>query len=85
MLIILQYCSVVRDDLNDLTCLLNKEFIFIWLKSNKLSLNTQNTIYLLFHRERVKGNNSVVKINDSVLNRVNNMKTFRHTDRYTSI
>ena len=29
---------------------------------------------MLFHRARIKGNNSVVKINDSVLNRVNNMK-----------
>ena len=29
---------------------------------------------MLFHRARIKGNNSVVKINDFVLNRVNNMK-----------
>ena len=64
------------DDLKDLTCLLNKELelLFIWLKSNKLSLNTENTFYMLFHRARIKGNKSVVKINDSVLNRVNNMK-----------
>ena len=65
------------DDLKDLTCLLNTELelLFIWLKSNKLSpLNTQKTFYMLFHRARIKGNNSVVKINDSVLNRVNNMK-----------
>ena len=64
------------DDLKDLTCLLNKELelLFIWLKSNKLSLNTQKTFYMLFHRARIKGNNLVVKINDSVLNRVNNMK-----------
>ena len=64
------------DELKDLTCLLNKELeiLFILLKSNKLSLNTQNTFYMLFHRARIKSNNSVVKINDSVLNRVNNMK-----------
>ena len=64
------------DDLKDLTCLLNKELelLFIWLKSNKLSLNTQKTFYMLFHRARIKGNNLVVKINDSVLNRVNNIK-----------
>ena len=39
------------DDLNDLTCLLNKELelLFIWLNSNKLSLNTQKTLYLKFH------------------------------------
>ena len=29
---------------------------------------------MLFHRARIKGNNLVVKINDSVLNSVNNMK-----------
>ena len=51
------------DYLKDLTCLLNKELelLFIWLKSNKLSLNTQKTFYMLFHRARIKGNNSVVK------------------------
>ena len=64
------------DDLNDITCLLNKELelLFIFLKSNKLSLNTQNIFYVLFHGARIKGNNSVVKIIDFVLNRVNNMK-----------
>ena len=46
----------------------------IWLNSNKLSLNTQKTFDLLFHRERIKGNNLVVKINDCVLNRVNIIK-----------
>ena len=47
------------DDLKDLTCLLNKELelLFIWLKLNKLSLNTQKTFYMLFHRARIKDNN----------------------------
>ena len=38
------------DDLNDLTCLLNKEleFLFIWLKSNKFSLNTQRPFICSF-------------------------------------
>ena len=64
------------NNLNDLICLLNKELdlLYIWLNSNKLSLNTQKTFYLLFHRARIKGNNSVVKINDCVLNRVNIIK-----------
>ena len=50
--------------IDDLTCLLNKELklLFIWLKSNKLFLNIQHTFYLLFHRARIKGNNSVVII-----------------------
>ena len=48
-----------RKKLNDLICLLNKELylLSIWLNSNKLSLNTQKTFYLLFHRARIKGNN----------------------------
>ena len=51
------------DDLNDLFCLLNKELelLFIWLKSNKLSLNIQITFYLQFHVARMKGNDSYVK------------------------
>ena len=60
------------DDLNAFMCLLTKELelLFIWLKSNKLSLNTQNIFYPLFHRAMLKGNNSVVKINDCVKNKV---------------
>ena len=50
------------------------DLLSIWLNSNKVSLNTQNNFYLLFHRARLKGNNLVVKINDCVLNRVNNIK-----------
>ena len=62
--------------LNDLICLLNKELdlLSIWLNSNTLSLNAQNIFFLLFHRARIKGNNSVVKINECVLNRVNIIK-----------
>ena len=59
----------------DLICLLNKELdlLSIWLNSNKLSVK-HKTLYLLFHRARLKGNISVVKQNDCVLNRVNNIK-----------
>ena len=49
---------LIGDDLN---CLLNKELelLFIWLKLNQLSLNTQNTVCMFFHRARIKCNNSV--------------------------
>ena len=51
-----------RKILNDLICLLNKELdlLSIWLNSNKLSLNTQKSFYLLFDSARLKGNYSVV-------------------------
>ena len=63
-------------NVDDLICLLNNklDLLSIWLNSNKLSLNTHKTLYLIFCRARLKGNNSVVKLNDYVLNRVNNMK-----------
>ena len=55
--------SVLLSGKNDLICLLNKELdlLYIGLNSNKLSLNTHKSFYLLFHRARLKGNNSVVK------------------------
>ena len=40
-----------------------------------LLFNTYNIFYLLIHRARIKGNNSV-KINDCVLKRVNKIKYF---------
>ena len=59
------------DNLNDLIYMPNNELalLFIWLKSNK-----SPPLYLLFHRVRINGNNSVAKINDCVIKRVNNMK-----------
>ena len=71
-------CIIYADDtslalsgknVNDLIWLLNKELdlLYIWLQSNKLSLNTQSAFYILFHRARIKCNNLVVKINDCVL------------------
>ena len=62
------------NNLNDFICLLNKEvdLLYIWLKSNKLSFNTQNTSYHPFHRARLKGHNLFVKMNYYTLNRVTN-------------
>ena len=46
-------------DLNDLIAVLNVELISLcdWLKSNKLSLNTQKTFFMVFHRARLKSAN----------------------------
>ena len=49
----------------------------IWFKSNKLSLNTQKTFYMVFHRARLKtiGNSSMDIIMDNqVLTKVNSTK-----------
>ena len=70
-------------NLNDLICFLNNELylLSIWVKSNKLSLYTQNDVYykVLCHRTRIKGNNSFIKLNDCVLNIVNCIK---HSQQY---
>ena len=52
-------------DLNDLIAVLNVELISLcdWLKSNKLSLNTQKTFFMVFHRARLKS----VNCNDLVI------------------
>ena len=48
-------CAVLSgNDLSDLIKLLHTELLSIWLSSNKLSLNTTKTFYLLFHRARIK-------------------------------
>ena len=46
-------------DLNDLIAVFNVELISLcdWLKSNKLSLNTQKTFFMVFHRARLKSAN----------------------------
>ena len=45
--------------LNDLIAFLNIELISLsdWLKSKKLSLNTQKTFFMVFHRARLKSAN----------------------------
>ena len=43
-------------DMNTLIKQLNVELesLCMWFKSNKLSLNTQITLYMVFHRARLK-------------------------------
>ena len=45
-------------------CLLNT-----WLKANKLSLNVNQTYYIVFHRARIKvDNDHSIRMNDSIIN-----------------
>ena len=67
-------CAVLSgNDLSDLIKLLHTELclLSIWLSSNKLSLNTNKTFYLLFHRARTKPVKISIKMNGSIINRVN--------------
>ena len=50
-------CLLINgNDLHTLIKQLNSElqFLFDWFKSNKLSLNTKKTFYMIFHRARLK-------------------------------
>ena len=51
------------------------DLLSTWLKSNKLSLNTHKTFFQLFHRARMKTNNSVnIIVDKCVLNKVTSIK-----------
>ena len=66
-------------DLHKLIKQLNVELDFLctWFKSNKLSLNTQKTFYMIFHRARLKSidgmNNDVIMDNNALI-KVNSIK-----------
>ena len=65
-------------DMNKLIKQLNVELksLCIWFKYNKLSLNTQKTFYMVFHRARLKtiGNSSMdITMDNQVLTKVNQL------------
>ena len=64
--------------LDNLITLMNQELnlLYIWLQSNKLTLNIQKTYYIIFHRARLKLQNTTIdlKIGDCNLNKANNLK-----------
>ena len=66
-------------DINDLIAVLNVELIYLsdWLKSNKLSLNTQKTFFMVFHRARLKNANcNDLVIDNASITRVYSAKYF---------
>ena len=70
-------CAVLSgNDLSDFIKLLHTELckLSIWLSSDKLSLNTNKTFHLLFHRARIKPFKISMKMNGSIINRVNSIK-----------
>ena len=51
------------------------EKVNMWLKVNKLTINTKKTHYMMFHRTRIKHNtNSKILINNSIVDHINNTK-----------
>ena len=63
-------------DLNDLIAVLNVELISLsdWLKSNKLSFNTQKFFFIVFHRARIKKNCNDLVIDNAFITRVYSAK-----------
>ena len=64
--------------LENLITLMNQELhlLYIWLQSNKLTLNFQKTYYITFHRARFKLHNTTIdlQMGDYNLNKANNLK-----------
>ena len=71
-------CFLLDDEnLNDLIIMLNAALasLSIWLKSNKLSLNTQKTFFMVFQIARIRNNNcSDLIIDDTSIARGYNAK-----------
>ena len=72
-------CVVLRrTSLENLITLMNQELhlLYIWLQSNKLTLNFQKTYYIIFHRPRLKLHNTTIdlQMGDCNLNKANNLK-----------
>ena len=69
---------VNNKDIEHLFKVLNDELhkLYIWLAANKLSLNTNKTYYLVFHRARIKlpNNRLGISMNNCVLNEVKQCK-----------
>ena len=63
--------------LENLITLMNQELhlLYIWLQSNKLTLNVQKTYYIIFHRARLKLHNTTIdlQMGDYNLNKANNL------------
>ena len=51
------------------------EKVNMWLKANKLTINTKKTHYMMFHRTRIKQNTNIkILINNNIVDHINNTK-----------
>ena len=68
--------QISRNDIIYLVSSVNVELELLsrWFKANKLSLNAQKILYLLFHRARIKDYDLCIAIDGSTLNRSSNIK-----------
>ena len=65
-------------NINKLMDIINNELqkLYIWLRSNKLTLNIAKTYYMIFHRARIKNKDFAlgISINNCALKEVENCK-----------
>ena len=63
-------------ELRELLVILNEELerINLWLKANKLTLNTQKSVFMVFQRARLKSFNPPILINGTQLQEVSSTK-----------
>ena len=51
------------------------EKVNMWLKANKLTINTKKTHYIMFHRTLIKHNTNIkIVINNNIVDHINNTK-----------
>ena len=51
------------------------EKVNMWLKVNKLTVNTKKTHYMMFHRTQIKHNTNIkILINNNIVDHINNTK-----------
>ena len=64
-------------NLENISKILNTELekVIMWLKANKLTINTKKTHYMMFHRTRIKHNTNItILINNNIVDHINNNK-----------
>ena len=65
---------------NNLILTLNIELnnLDLWAQTNKLTLNTAETHYMVFHRARIKSKTEKISIRNNVRDEVKSTKFLRH-------
>ena len=64
-------------NLENISEILNTELekVNMWLKANKLTINTKKTHYIMFYRTQIKHNTNIkILINNNIVDHINNTK-----------
>ena len=70
------YLIIEGQNYNNLILTLNTELnkLDVWLQANKLTLNTDKTHYMVFHRARIKSKTGKISIRNNAIDEVKSTK-----------